>query len=77
MAKKGKPFKDLTGLGLRLKSLRQAKELTQKEAGMLMDVSEASVRAWECGRAEPPLSYIAHWIESGEADPYWLLFGDE
>lgn len=44
---------------------------------MLMDVSEASVRAWECGRAEPPLSYIAHWIESGEADPYWLLFGDE
>jgi len=77
MPKKGKPFRDLIGLGLRLKGLRQAASLTQGAAGVLRGVSEASDRAWEAGRAEPPLEYLAHWIESCEADPYWLIFGDE
>ena len=77
LAKKGKQFRDLKGLGIRLKQVRNAKKLSQLDVGALMDVSNSAVRYWEDGTNEPPLEYIAYLIESGDCDPYWLLFGDE
>jgi len=41
-----------------LKSLRQAKKLTQAQLGSVLNVSGTTVRYWECGRVKIPEKYF-------------------
>ena len=45
-------------LGDRIKALRLERELTQKELGKYLNVSEVSVRCWENGTKSPSMSAI-------------------
>ena len=76
MALKQIKFKDLEGLGSRLKLLRERKKLTVEAAAAPFGIAGSTITRWEKGTIEPPLGYLAYWIESGDCDPYWLLFGD-
>ena len=39
--------------GMRLRDLRKASGLTQRELALLLGVTETALRSWEAGRYEP------------------------
>lgn len=78
MAEKRLPFRDLTGLGERLREVRKAKGVTLKQVAEELSVSYPSVARWEKGGSEPPLEYLLYAVrELGAASIDWLFTGED
>lgn len=65
------------GIGDRIKTVREANNVTQKDFASLMGTNQRTVSHWENGRNDPNIENIASIILHFAVDPYWLLIGDE
>ena len=77
MAVKSVPFKDMKGLGEKLKKVRIAAELTAMKIAQRFGTSHTAISNWERGVSEPPLAYLAYLAENFNCDLNWLLLGKE
>lgn len=63
-------------MGDRIRTLREARTLSQEDLGQIIGISGAAVSQWESGatrniRPENFLRFCAHF----NVDPYWVVFG--
>ena len=77
MAVKSVPFKDMKGLGEKLKKVRIAAELTAMKIAQRFGTSHTAISNWERGVSEPPLAYLVYLAEHFNCDLNWLLLGTE
>ncbi len=66
-----------TGIGLRLKKLREEKGLTQQEAGNLLGFSRATLANWEIERTEPDIKALEKLSKFYNVSTDWLIMGNE
>ena len=57
----------------RLKELRTAKELSQKELGLAIGTTYSTISYWEKGINEPKISYVIALCEYFEVSADYLL----
>ena len=50
-------------IGTLIKAARQARKLTQKQVGEALGINDRHVQAWEAGRRNPGLMYLARLAE--------------
>lgn len=55
-------------LGDKIRELRKAKKLTQKELGKLIEKAESTVRMWELGKSTPPPETIQKLSKALDVD---------
>ena len=61
--------------GNRLRNVRKAKNLTQKQVAESIGVNQKQYQHWERGRAEPSFDIIQRLAYLFEVDIEWLLYG--
>lgn len=59
--------------GIKLKKLRETKNLTQKELGEILNVRNTTVSAWEQDIAEPPYEVLKQLCLIFEVSADYLL----
>ncbi|MCI9010610.1 MAG: helix-turn-helix transcriptional regulator [Clostridia bacterium] len=59
--------------GIKLKKLRETKNLTQKELGEILNVRNTTVSAWEKDIAEPPYEVLKQLCLIFEVSADYLL----
>lgn len=64
-------------LGRRIADARQKKGLSQHTLATIVGVTPAAVSQWETGRAVPTSEKFELLANALDADPSWLLTGDE
>jgi len=57
----------------RLRELREEKEMLQRQLGELLQVQQATVSAWEKGKAEPPIDILKKIAEIFGCDVNYLV----
>ena len=63
----------MKAFGERLKELRQAKGLTQRQLADVLSVSGNAVHAWECDKQEPSLAMLVRLCEYFDVSADYLL----
>lgn len=64
-----------TSLGERIKMVRERAELSQKEFGKKVELSQTAVTALENNQNEPRLSTFNNIVEAFKVNPEWLRTG--
>ena len=62
-------------VGERIKSLRKANDMTQKEFSELIGVSRSTLAGYETGKIEPSLNVISRMANQFEISPSYFLRG--
>jgi transcriptional regulator with XRE-family HTH domain len=62
--------------GTRLKNLRNAKKMTQKELAETIGVNQKQCQHWERGRAEPGFDKLQRLAHALGVRIEWLLYGN-
>ena len=77
MAKISINFKDLEGLGKRLKSVRMQKYPNADILGHEIGIAGTTITRWEKGKGEPRLAYLVFLAGKMSVDLDWLILGRE
>jgi transcriptional regulator with XRE-family HTH domain len=64
-------------LGVRLKSFRVRKGISQQEVASETGVQQPSLVRYESGLRCPSLYFIKLFVEKFDCDLHWLVFGDD
>ena len=62
-------------VGVRVKQLRKAREMTLREVGMKLGVAANTVNRWERGESSPTRANLVAMSDLFNVDPSWLMFG--
>ena len=62
-------------VGVRVKQLRKAREMTLREVGMKLGVAANTVNRWERGESSPTRANLVAMSDLFAVDPSWLMFG--
>lgn len=65
----------MSGLGKRIKSARELRNVSQEALGKVCGVSRAAVAQWEAETSAPTMDKLEPICEKLDADPVWLLTG--
>ena len=63
-------------IGERIKAIRIALKLNQKEFGELLGVNQRTISHWETGRNEPSIEILNKITSLWSINPTWLLTGE-
>lgn len=63
----------MSTFNVRLKELRQEKELSQKSLAVYIGTNNSSICDWECGRSEPSIAYIVKLCRLFDVSADYLL----
>ena len=62
-------------VGVRVKQLRKAREMTWREVGLKLGVAANTVNRWERGESSPTRANLVSMSDLFAVDPSWLMFG--
>ena len=62
-------------VGVRVKQLRKAREMTLREVGLKLGVAANTVNRWERGESSPTRANLVAMSDLFAVDPSWLMFG--
>jgi transcriptional regulator with XRE-family HTH domain len=66
----------MTGMGNRIKILRESKGLTQTDVAIYCGVTRAAIAQWEAAdHVDIKLQPWLKLLELLSADPYWIVYG--
>jgi len=68
---------DLSDFGIRLKTTRELKGLSQHELAELTNISRTSIQNYEKGLMRPKTGVLLQLAKALDCDGFWLLGGDE
>jgi transcriptional regulator with XRE-family HTH domain len=62
-------------IGHRLKTLRQQRDLSQREVANMMGVSDGTLSDYETGNSEPRPDFLTRFAEEFNTTVEWLVTG--